>query len=240
MKGGKQDRQIAQDFVVDAKTTVPVDAFCVEQGRWDATREGEDTGGRFAAVHTLATSKVRAAGQYAKDQQAVWHNVAETNKAHAKEASSGTLLATLGDPEVQARLDALAGKIHGALSGASPKTELVGLAWAIDGRIQGVRHFAHTRVWELVGQKLSRTIAVDALTAEAGREAMSPSPAPPTVAELEAFVAELASAAESRHETRAANDNVFKESERAWSSTTVLKASGGKKARAIAWDYLVK
>ena len=34
LKGGNQDRQISQDFIVPAKKTVAVGAFCVEQGRW--------------------------------------------------------------------------------------------------------------------------------------------------------------------------------------------------------------
>ncbi|MCY3020342.1 MAG: hypothetical protein NTW87_15090, partial [Planctomycetota bacterium] len=39
LKGGQQDRQIAQDFIVAPSQTVPVDAFCVEHGRWTASRD---------------------------------------------------------------------------------------------------------------------------------------------------------------------------------------------------------
>ena len=75
VKGGKQDRQIARDFVVGARSTVAVDAFCVEQGRWSTTRAGADTKGRFRALNMVATLGVRRSGQYLKDQTKVWEEV---------------------------------------------------------------------------------------------------------------------------------------------------------------------
>ena len=58
-RGGKQDRQIAQDFVIGAKETVDVQAFCVEHGRWNPERDGKSTGGSFSASGMLAPSSVR-------------------------------------------------------------------------------------------------------------------------------------------------------------------------------------
>lgn len=242
VRGGKQDRQIGQDFVVDAKQTTPVDAFCVERGRWTMEREGEATGGRFVAVSSLANAKVRAAGQYAKDQSAVWDNVAQVNKAHSKSAASDTLLATLEAPDVEAAIVRRSAELAAALRAAAPPSPaggLVGFAWAIDGRIEGLRYFAHTRVFDLVESKLARSVAADVVTAEA----QGPGPAelrPPTIADLEAFVAAVANAETVRHDTRAANENVYQQSEHAWGSKTELKGKAGKKARALAWDYLAK
>lgn len=239
VKGGKQDRQIAQDFIVDAHQIAPVDAFCVERGRWTMEREGLETQGRFSTMAVMANSKVRAAGQYAQDQQAVWDNVADTNKAHSKQVASDTLVATLSDPEVESKVKALAASALTALTTATPRGELVGFAWAIDGRITGIRHFAHARVFDLVADKLVRTIAADTVTALA----LGPAPVDvklPEVSDLERFVAEVTRASENRRETQAANDNIYQESERAWGSKTELKGKGGKKAKAIAWDYLAK
>lgn len=242
VRGGKQDRQIGQDFVVDAGQTTPVDAFCVERGRWTMEREGETTGGRFVAVGSLANAKVRAAGQYAKDQSAVWDNVAQVNKAHQKSAASDTLLATLEAPDVEAAIVRRSAELVAALRAAAPSSPaagLVGFAWAIDGRIEGLRYFAHTRVFDRVEAKLARAVAADVVTAEA----QGPGPAelrPPTIADLEAFVAAVANAEEVRHDTPAANENVYKQSEQAWGSKTELKGKAGKKARALAWDYLAK
>ena len=68
VKGGQQDRQIAQDFVIQAKTTVPVGAFCVEQSRWNGEMAFSPAG--------MATAEVRKAAQYDKDQGKVWKEVA--------------------------------------------------------------------------------------------------------------------------------------------------------------------
>jgi hypothetical protein len=87
VKGGKQDRQIGQDFVVGPKSTVPIDAFCVEQGRWNASREGVATQGKFKAVDQLASSSVRAAGQYESNQSNVWSEVAKVNAANKKRSA---------------------------------------------------------------------------------------------------------------------------------------------------------
>ncbi|MFB3066404.1 MAG: ARPP-1 family domain-containing protein, partial [Planctomycetota bacterium] len=75
--GGKQDRQIGQDFVVQAGSTVPVDAFCVERGRWSAQRKGEATNGKFKVAGVVATAPVRGAGQHEKNQGKVWDSVEE-------------------------------------------------------------------------------------------------------------------------------------------------------------------
>lgn len=240
VKGGKQDRQIGQDFIVQARQTLPVDAFCVEQGRWNAERQGALTGGRFAAAPVLATSKVRAAGQYKKNQQEVWSEVAKTNGAHQKSADSGTLLATLDDADVARRMDALSDRIEGALAAVTPAEHLVGFAWAIDGRIQGVRWFAHRSLFAIARSQLVKTAAVDALTAEAGGAA-APEVKVPAATEVAAFVTDIeAQTAVEKRTTEGANDNEYRESERGWGAKTVLKAQAGKKERAVAFDYLAK
>lgn len=243
VKGGNQDRQIGQDFVVDAGQTVPVDAFCVERGRWNDQRDGAATAGQFAAAGVLATSKVRAAGQYKSDQGEVWANVSKANAAHAKSHASDSLFATLDDPEVRAKLDALAADAGAALGRAADADALVGFAYAIDGRLQGARVFSHRRVFGLFRDQLLRTAAIDALTAEAAASAEGRAiadVAPPKVATLDALVAEIdAEEPAARKATAGSNDNIYQESERVWSSKTVLRAADTK-ARPLAVDYLVK
>src|SRR5690606_8900190 len=118
VKGGKQDRQIGEDFVVAPGKTVDVAAFCVEQGRWNDNREGRSTGGTFVAQKSLALGNVRAAGQYDKNQGQVWSEVSRVNAANKKGAPSGTLLATLDDAEIARRREAIATRVAGAVGGA--------------------------------------------------------------------------------------------------------------------------
>jgi hypothetical protein len=192
VKGGNQDRQIGQDFVIEPKKQTPVDAFCVEHGRWNGQRNGQYTSGKFDSSGVVATSKVRAAGQYKKDQSEVWSNVSSTNAAHGKASGSGTLMATIDDPALLKERDALTAQIEAALAATKPQEDLVGVAYAIDGDVKGARWFSHHKVFELVRKKIVASIALDVITARAearraGRAAAPPK-APPPPSAVDAFV----------------------------------------------------
>lgn len=239
VKGGNQDRQIGQDFIVGARQTVPVDAFCVEHGRWSARREGVATGGRFGTMPQLSTSDVRAAGQYKRNQGEVWSKVGSVNDANRKSAASGTLLATLDDKEVQAKRAALAGRVEAFLKATTPQRELVGMAYAIDGKVRGVRWFAHHDVFELQRVTLVNTAAIDAITAQGAKPAATPPRVTPDA--VARFVAEVEETREKQErDTAGANVNVYSESGRGFGSTTRLKASPAAKPVNVSSDFVAK
>ncbi len=229
VKGGKQDRQIGQDFIIDGKSQTPVDAFCVEHGRWTASRNGVATGGRFQTSEVMAPSKVRAAGQYKKSQGEVWAKVGESNAAHNVAPADGTFLASVDDASLAKERAALAARIDAALAEIQPQGDLTGLAYAIDGEVRGVRWFAHHKVFLLVQKRLVNGVALEAMTAraEAVAHRRPPSSKPaPTPAAVDAFVQGVEREAVSeQRDTRAANTNVYKESGSAYGSKTMMKGS---------------
>ncbi|MBW2522939.1 MAG: hypothetical protein JRI23_02125 [Deltaproteobacteria bacterium] len=167
IKGGKQDRLIGQDFLIGARKTVKVDAFCVEQGRWTKTRSGRQTGGKFTASGTVAGRKVRAAGQFETNQGKVWAEVAKVNQAHQKSTSTGTLMATMDDEQLATRRKALAVKAAAHLRSQPDRAEIVGFAYAVDGKVRGVRWFMNHQLFDLYADALIETAALEALTAQA-------------------------------------------------------------------------
>ncbi|MBX3217059.1 MAG: hypothetical protein KF850_33815 [Labilithrix sp.] len=243
VKGGNQDRQIGQDFIIESKKTTPVDAFCVEHGRWNGQRDGRVTAGRFDSSGVVATSKVRAAGQYKMSQGEVWSNVSSTNAAHRKHSSSDTLMATLDDATVAKARAALVAQIDGALATVTPASDLVGVAYAIDGEVRGARWFSHHDVFELVREKVVGGVALDAITASAeaksaGRPPQA-KPAPPPSA-VEAFVKDIeAQAIKEQRDTPAANVNEYKESSDGFGSKTMMKGARPS-AKPVSNDYLKK
>jgi len=251
VKGGNQDRQIGQDFIIESKQATPVDAFCVEHGRWNGQRNGQATAGQFGTSEVLATSKVRAAGQYKKNQSEVWSKVSEANSANKKAPASDTFLASVDDAAMTKQRTELAAKIEGALQTVSPQQELVGIAYAIDGDVRGVRWFAHHDVFEMVRKKLVIGIAFDALMARVEAEAQKrpPSTKPaPTAPAVEAFVksVETQTASEQR-DTAAANVNEYKESAAAYGSKVMLKGAPAKPGgapspprKAVSSDFTAK
>ena len=90
VQGGKQDRVIAQDFVLyphSGKKDISV--FCVEHGRWQQKEDGM----AFNNYFSISSNEVRKAATVSKDQQTVWMKVAETTDKNKASTSTGTLAA---------------------------------------------------------------------------------------------------------------------------------------------------
>jgi hypothetical protein len=227
VKGGNQDRQIGDDFIVGAHAVAPVEAYCVEHGRWTAQRDGVATGGEFGVVGVLTDSTVRTAAQYKHDQGEVWSKVAEVNAAHRKEAASGTLMATVDANDVVVRRGALAQKVDAYLRSVNPAESVVGFAYAVDGKVRSVRWFTSHKLFQLFRSTLLNTAAMEAITVRAEDEASGkPLTAPPPVAPsaVADFVKDVQDARvkEQRH-TPAMNVNQLRETGQGYSSSTMLK-----------------
>jgi hypothetical protein len=232
VKGGNQDRQIGDDFIVGAHTVSPVEAYCVEHGRWTAQREGVATGGQFGVVSVLTDSTVRAAAQYKHDQGEVWSKVADVNAAHRKEAASGTLMATMDASDVVVRRGALAQKVEGYLKSVSPSESVVGFAYAVDGKVRSVRWFTNHNVFQLFRGTLVNTAAMEAMTVQAQNVAAgrTPEQAPPVApAAVAAFVDDIQDArVKEQRSTPAMNVNQLRESGKGYSSSTMLKPTSAQ------------
>lgn len=242
MKGGKQDRQIGQDFVVGSRSTVPVDAFCVEHGRWTPTRDGVATGGRFETAPSLANEEVRAAGQYEHNQAEVWAKVGKVNAASNKAPASGTLMATLDDKEMAAARAELAAQGRQHLASAPQPGDVVGLAYAVDGDVRAIRWFLNAKMFQQYKQTLLETAAVDAVTAQAnakgaGRSIPSGAATPAAVVE---FVTRVRTGRKEERDTAAENVNAYQFSDDGYSSQATMKPKGGRPAKAITTDFLKK
>jgi hypothetical protein len=236
VKGGKQDRQIGEDFIVGARQSLPVEAYCVEHGRWTTNRDGVATGGQFGTIGLLTDSRVRTAAEYGKDQGQVWAKVASINQANKKEAASGTLLATVDSADIGARRTALTKKAESYLSEVEPSQDVVGLAYAVDGKVRSIRGFVHRKVFVLFEDALVGTAAMEAITAQAEAAATGKPPAPSPVttqADVSKFVKDVQSGAvKETRTTPGMNDNALRESKAGYSSSTMFKAPSAQPAAA--------
>jgi hypothetical protein len=84
VKGGQQDRVLALDLIVPPKSgRIPIDAFCVEQGRW--SRRGNEAVAAFSASeNALASKELKIAAKARRSQGEVWANVGKTQKKLAE------------------------------------------------------------------------------------------------------------------------------------------------------------
>jgi len=164
VKGGNQDRQIARDFVIAPRTKTPVDVFCVEKGRWEGSREGAPTLALFSAEEVVTTGNVSFSAGYESNQAEVWKAVDAVNLCAGKDPPSGTLLATLEDPdpdvagpreETQKAIREHFQELRRA--GRSP----VGFAYAVDGRPVMVRTFASPRLFESQFEAFLKSMSIE-------------------------------------------------------------------------------
>jgi hypothetical protein len=168
VKGGQQDRTMKDDFILPAKSgKVLVSAFCVEHGRW--TRRGDEPVNVFNGSNDMvATKALKMAVRDQANQSEVWNQVAQaqaklssaTGAPARAAASPSSLQMTLETPTVQRSTFAYIN----ALTRAANEPDVVGFAFAINGRINSAEvyetHDLFLRLWP----KLLKSAAVEAVS----------------------------------------------------------------------------
>lgn len=105
VKGGQQDRVLALDLIVPPRSgRIPIEAFCVEQGRW-SRRSNEAVTAFSASENMLASKDLKIAANGKRSQAEVWANVSKTQEklamnvtvAPSARASSGRARRGIGN-----------------------------------------------------------------------------------------------------------------------------------------------
>jgi len=249
--GGNQDRQIGEDVIIEAKATVPVEAYCVEQGRWTAHRMGIVTEGKFAVAAANATKDVRAKGQYLKRQGEVWDEVAATKAEwrrafrevessttprvwNARIVDETTSLAVVLDANEEVSGKELAAirqvvKDHFAKHGDAA----VGFAYAVDGRVVTVRAFLNPALFAKQFDPFLASMVTEAWIARRRQ-----TDAPPVAGRSEdvvALVRSLEGASEKMAGTRGGNLNGVRINDAGYTGSCYLPVEGGRVAVTRDW-----
>src|SRR5215475_11168556 len=129
VKGGQQDRALALDLIVPPKSgKIPIDAFCVEQGRW-SRRGGEAVTAFSASNNALASKDLKIAAKAKGSQGEVWANVSKTQE---KLAMNMTITPSATPAPRRARRGAGSGSGGGPGMGVPPQASLSQTARAAD------------------------------------------------------------------------------------------------------------
>lgn len=174
VKGGKQDRTLAYDLIVEGMSEPqPVASFCVESGRWQ--QRGDEEVGKFSGNYRgLASRNLKIAAQKEMDQGKVWAEVSNTTYA---------LNSTLKD-EVSEDIDITANASSSSLDLALSSEELeefkkeyqtfyqdmldkhpnaVGLAYAINGEVFAIDIYNNQKLFADLWPKLIDATIVEAI-----------------------------------------------------------------------------
>lgn len=175
VRGGRQDRALAYDFIVGRKSgRIPIPSFCVESGRWG--RRGAESAADFLSTPTsLASKGTKLAAKLCHSQHAVWEEV-ECSLAGLS-ASAGMRIHSQASPSsyhLGLEHEAIKQKTEEyirALEGAAANCPgAIGFAFAIDGEWNCADVFGSNVLFRKLWPKLLRTAAVEALQAKARQD----------------------------------------------------------------------
>lgn len=175
--GGKQDRIISSSLVIPPHCKrVPLPAFCVEHGRWTEGTKGRSFGA--SAETAMAPLSVRRAAKVAQDQGQVWDNVAKEKQSAGAlmgEAQRSTSLTEAMDsPGFRKVADAGVTTLEYL---AATHKDAVGVAIAVNGRIEEVNVYPSHALLMRLYPRLLRSYALEAAQVSGQRLAAKLRPA---------------------------------------------------------------
>jgi hypothetical protein len=204
VRGGEQDRMISIDFIVPPKSgRMPIEAFCVESGRWN--KRGNEEAAVFSSSENGVVSKeIKLAAKSAKSQEEVWENVKVAQDKLGRNVggsvqdrtSTSSLELSVESPKVKATTAAYLKSLSGILQN---KSDVIGYVFAINGKVNSADIYASHALFAKLWPKLIKSSAVEAVAEiQNGLEHK-----PVTGESVEAFLAESEQASASTKDVTA-------------------------------------
>jgi hypothetical protein len=175
--GGKQDRIIGKNMVIEPRATETIPVFCVEHGRWNG-RKAE-----FSSANALAHKTLRGKASFGS-QGEVWQEVSVKNDKRGEANSTDTYRHVATGSKVNASLASYQAAFAKLDQAAPDKAKRIGYVVAVDGKVVAIETFGSPKLFAKLEGKLRRSYfveAVDAVTAEGAKAA------PPSAADVQAF-----------------------------------------------------
>ncbi len=207
VKGGKQDRVLTASMILQPHSgDIPVDAFCVEQGRWSggsslfamSTTRLPSKAGRIAMAERASGNAPPASNLSAfgwnmtlgngSQQQRMWDSVRETQAGLVRATGGLSIVSARSPTSLQLSLEnksvTAALKPYQTALGrlAEEHPDAVGYVFAIGGKINSGDEFNSAGLFRKLWQRQLDAAATEAI-AEAGGEANAP-----PLAEVAAFI----------------------------------------------------
>jgi len=201
VKGGKQDRTIMTDLALAPRSgPQPLEAFCVEHGRWVPSAEGMAFRNNPGLV---AGASLKRAIQGEKNQSRVWQEVAKAESravaavlieagpaatAPPRLSSTGTYNAIAENKAVSTSRDAY---VKALLPSIRKHTKAIGLAVAINGKVTSADVYASSALFQRMTEKLLNSYALEGFLARDASQSISA----PAKEQVFAFLSKPATAA---------------------------------------------
>jgi hypothetical protein len=150
VRGGNQDRILAQDMIVPPRTITNIPVYCVEKGRWqyrqeDIKEDDQEAEHKrkiyaFSGYYNVASSELRKTVRETRDQQSVWNKVGELTSKNNAKTSTGTYTGLENSKEFTERRDAYLAFFKGKLDEID---NCVGFVAVSGNKVVGCDVFGH-------------------------------------------------------------------------------------------------
>lgn len=175
VKGGKQDRVIARDYVIPPRSgRVALSTMCVERGRWSSSTQGEHSffTGSSGTICGKPYAAVRRGGQ-----GEVWREVREWKKkivtANGLPPSKSD---SVNEEMTRQETDDSVTKFQSSLGDLlKDRPTALGVLFVLNGRLSAAHLFGGTRLFRALYPRLLKSAIWEALTEPgSGRPPLSP------------------------------------------------------------------
>jgi hypothetical protein len=171
--GGKQDRIIGKNIVIEPRSKEAIPVFCVEHGRWSGRKAA------FSSANALAHKELRKKASFGS-QSEVWQEVKDKNARRAVANDTDTYRRVVTDAKVDRSLASYQ-KAFGALDQLADRDRAVGYVVALDGEVVAIEVFGSPKLFKKLEPKLRKSYYVEAIDASKGKAAAA-RPAPTAAA----------------------------------------------------------
>jgi len=166
--GGKQDRIIGKNTVIEPKSTDAIPVFCVEHGRWSGRKaEFKSTG---ALAHPELRKKANHAGQ-----SEVWQEVKSKNAKRGVANGTDTYRRVAQGNKVKSSIKGYKDAFTKALAKSPDRAQVNGFVVAMDGKVVAMETFASPALFRKLEDKILMSYYVEAVDAgNANRRVAAP------------------------------------------------------------------
>ena len=219
VKGGDQDRVLAVDLIVPARSgKMPIAAFCVEAGRWQ--QRGQEQSAQFSSSNDMvATRPLKMAAKQAKSQSGVWDEVSEAQVKLSQSVdadvrssvSHSSLQLALENEKVRESTAVYVSKLSSIVEG---KNDVIGYVFAINDKINSADLYYSNGLFMRFWPKLLKTTAIEAVAERPTNDPLKEKRETVSAEAMKAFFASAERGEESTSNVTARTQMIKRESEK--------------------------
>lgn len=171
VKGGNQDRVLAQDMVLPPRTLANIEVFCVEKNRWEYREVGdqEETEKQkqnrkvfaFSGYYNVVSNNIRRTVKHEKDQKSVWAAVGDLTMNNKASSSTGTYTALESSKDYTAERNKYLAFFEDKMDNVK---NVIGIVVVSGDQVLGTDIFNHPNLFRKQYKVLLHSYVTDAVT----------------------------------------------------------------------------